>query len=52
MAVAPERTGLSGQWQARNAFGKLPVVEMPFENIGVLIGLPDQFATDIFVGDA
>src|SRR5713101_4066328 len=52
VAVAPKRTGLSGQWQAGNAFGKLLVVKMPLKNIGIQISLLDQIAADIFIGNA
>ncbi len=51
MAVTPKRAGLSGQGQAGDAFGKLLVVEMPLENIGIHVGLLDQIAADIVIGN-
>ena len=52
MAVAPQRAGLPRQRQPRDPLGKHLVVERLFEQIGLRIGLLDQLAADIAVGDA
>jgi len=52
MTVTPERARLPRQWQHGDPLGKHLVVETTVEQAGVHIGLIDQLAANVIVGDA
>ena len=52
MTVAPQRAGLPRQWQPCDTIRECLVVEWPIEDMPGNIGLLDECAADIVVGDA